>query len=434
MAQFGLQSQSRLKTDLNMGYAPSELLADRHRRIRQTLVDRQLDALIVSWLPNVFYLTNFAGSSAVVLVTLDRIHFITDFRYITAIEASWKTPQACPGASLVRVETNYDDALTGLVKAEGVRRVGFEAAHVPVAQYGRWLTGLGLPVPGGVQDTAGGNSPAIRAETVANSEAALALVPTERIVEAERVRKDVHEVATLREAAAMLTGAFDRIVAEVRVGRTERQVAARLDWILMDVGFEKPAFETIVASGPNGALPHARPGPRRLAAGDLVVLDFGGVYDGYCVDLTRTVSLGQPDAEARRVYDAVLQANRAGVAASCAGATVRDVDRASRGSLERAGLGEVFGHGTGHGLGIEVHEEPWLRRTAAERGPAAQAAGGAPRPPSWEDVVVASGMVFTIEPGHYVPGWGGVRIEDDVLVTAGGPDVLTHVPRELTVV
>ncbi len=394
-----------------MGYAPTEILADRHRRLRQTLGDRQLDALVVTWLPNIFYLTNFAGSSAIVLLTCDRLHFITDFRYVTAVDESWTTGHACPDASLVRVATTYDETLVDVLKSTGVQRVAFEAAHVPFAQYGRWASHA--------TDRGGG------------TDAGMTLVPTERLVEAERVRKDAHEIATLRQAAAMLSGAFGRIVGEVQAGRTERQVAARIDWILKDTGFEKTAFETIVASGSNGALPHARPGDRQLATGDLVVLDFGGVHDGYCVDLTRTVSIGPPDAEARRVYRAVLDAHGAGIAASRPGTTARDIDRATRGSLERAGLGEVFGHGTGHGLGVEVHEEPWLRRTEAE--PPARPTDATAQPLAAE-VAIETGMVFTIEPGAYLPGWGGVRVEDDLLVTAGGPEILTDVPRELTIV
>jgi len=163
------------------------------------------------------------------------------------------------------------------------------------------------------------------------------------------------------------------------------------------------------------------------------VLDFGGAYDGYCVDLTRTVSIGDPDAEARRIYSAVVESHAAGVAASRPGATARDIDRAARGTLERLGLGEAFGHGTGHGLGIEVHEQPWLLKTpppgsdAAGTGTVAQAAGSA-------EVVIERGMVFTIEPGVYVPGWGGVRLEDDILVTDQGPELLTQVARELAIV
>lgn len=386
-----------------MAFAPTQLLADRHGRLRRAFAERHLDALVVTHLANIFYLTNFAGSSAIAVLTERGLHFITDFRYVTAVEELWASPGACPGATLVRVDTTYDDTLQDLLKGLGARRVGFEAAHVPVAQHGRWAAAL----------------------------AGVELVPTERLIEAERARKDVHEVEMLRRAAELLTASFDRIVAEARPGRSERQVAAGIDFVMKDVGFDRAAFDTIVASGPNGALPHAHPGDRVLARGDLVVLDVGGVAEGYCVDLTRTVSLGEPDAEARRVYAAVAEAHAAGVAASRPGATARQVDRAARGTLERLGLGEVFGHGTGHGLGIEVHEEPWIRRT---RPPGSEAtAGEASEAAAEQEVIIESGMVFTIEPGAYLPGWGGVRLEDDILVTDSGPEFLTHVPRDLRI-
>lgn len=409
-----------------MAYARSGLLAGRHGRLRQALVDRDLDAVIVTHLPNVFYLTNFIGSSAIVVLTRDALLFITDFRYATSVAESWASPSGCPDATLVMVGTSYDETLVDALRSLGARRIGFEAAHVPFGQHGRWVGGVGEDVT---------------------------LVPTERLVEAERIRKDSEEVATLRSAAEMLTAAFPRMLAGVQPGRTERQVAAHVEWIMKDAGFDRPAFDTIVASGPNGALPHARPGSRPLSPGDLVVLDFGGVYDGYCVDLTRTVSLGDPDAEARRVYAAVVEAHAAGVAACRPGATARDIDRAVRGTLERLGLGDAFGHGTGHGLGIEVHEEPWLRKTKPPERDAAvlrPGSGQALRPgsgqaedrpdtattpaPSGSDVAIEPGMVFTIEPGVYLPGWGGVRLEDDVLITETGSELLTQVRRELAIV
>jgi Xaa-Pro aminopeptidase len=180
-------------------------------------------------------------------------------------------------------------------------------------------------------------------------------------------------------------------------------------------GFSKPAFDTIVGSGPNGALPHATAGERAIQRGDLVVLDFGGVLDGYCVDMTRTVSVGPPGPEARRVYQAVRAAQRAAIEAVRPGVPTDEIDAAARSVLDRAGLGGAFGHGTGHGLGLEVHEDPRITRRA--RGAGATAGG---------PVAVAAGMVFTIEPGAYLPDWGGVRIEDDVLVTEEGCEVLTR--------
>jgi Xaa-Pro aminopeptidase len=180
-------------------------------------------------------------------------------------------------------------------------------------------------------------------------------------------------------------------------------------------GYERLAFDTIVASGPHAALPHHRAGDRILGAGDLVVLDFGGVLDGYCCDLTRTVSIGPPSPEARRLYIAVYDAHQAAIAAIRPGVESTAVDAAARRVLEARGLGEAFGHGTGHGLGLEIHEEPRITR---------------PRP-DVPSVPLVPGMVFTVEPGAYLPGFGGVRIEDDVLVTDTGCEVLTSVPREL---
>ena len=242
------------------------------------------------------------------------------------------------------------------------------------------------------------------------------LVPGERIVERSRVIKDAQEIDTLRRAGALLARvAREAVPGIVCPGRREVDVAAAIDGAMRDAGFERPAFETIVASGPQSALPHARPTSRVLLAGDPVLLDFGGVYDGYCVDLTRTVQLAPSDGEFRRIFAAVAAAHDAAVAAVRPGVLTTDIDYAARRMLESHGLGEAFGHGTGHGLGLEVHEEPRISKADPYRPP----------------VSVEPGMVFTIEPGAYVPGFAGVRIENDVLVVAGGCEVLTQAPYEI---
>jgi Xaa-Pro aminopeptidase len=194
-------------------------------------------------------------------------------------------------------------------------------------------------------------------------------------------------------------------------------VALMIDVTLRRAGFDRPAFDTIVASGPNAALPHARPGERKLAEGDLVVLDFGGVYDSYCVDLTRTVSIGPAGERARQVHAAVREAHDRAIRIVAPGVSRFDVDAAARDALAEAGMGDAFGHGTGHGLGIEVHENPRIvrRRTDVDA----------------RDEALSAGMVFTVEPGAYFAGWGGVRIEDDVLVTDQGVEVLTKVTTDL---
>jgi Xaa-Pro aminopeptidase len=376
-----------------MPYAPSASLERRHRTVRQVLASRGLDALVVTSLPNIFYLTNFGGSAAIVVLTADRLHFVTDFRYVTTMQAARGTAAECPGLELVTVDGSYDATLAGLIASSRWRTIGVEAAHLTLARHD-WLKA-----------------------TLAVSSPAAALVATEDIVERARIRKDEYEVETMREAARRLSGVAATVLTLVRRGETERDLALAIDWQIRKAGFERSAFDTIVASGPNAALPHARPGGRTITEGDLVVLDFGGVYDSYCVDLTRTVSVGPASARARAVFDAVNEARARAVAAVAPGRSRFDIDAAARQTLEGHGLGEAFGHGTGHGLGIEVHEDPRITR----RRPDVDAA----------DEAVASGMIFTIEPGAYLPGWGGVRIEDDVLVTEDGVEVLTDVTTEL---
>lgn len=378
-----------------MSHAPSLALSLRLQTVRDGLASRELDAVILTSLPNIQYLTNFTGSSAIVVLTTARVFFITDFRYLTVLAEAAAMPHACPGLEVITVEGSYDGTLTTLLNAHPWRRVGFEAAHLTVDRHS-WLT-----------KTIAANGPAGGAE----------LVATQRLVERARVRKDEYEIETLREAARRLALVASAVPFEVRRGLTERDVALAIDRRVRLAGFSRPAFDTIVASGPNAALPHARPGERTITEGDLVVLDFGGVYDSYCVDLTRTVSVGPASERARMVYGAVREAHDRAIAAVAPGRSRFDVDAAARDTLDRYGLGEAFGHGTGHGLGIEVHEDPRISRRQAGV--------------DTEDEALASGMIFTIEPGAYLPGWGGVRIEDDVLVTDAGVEVLTDVTTEL---
>jgi Xaa-Pro aminopeptidase len=377
-----------------MSRAPSPALSLRQQIVRSQLTSRGLDALVITSLPNILYLTNFPGSSAIVVLTAEHLFFITDFRYVTVLNEARGTPHECPGIALVVVEGSYDATLAQLLSHHPWRRIGFEAAHLTVDRY-RWLT----------------------ATMAAGGPADAELVATERVVERARVRKDPYEIATLRDAATRLSLVAAAVPADVVRGASERDVALAIDRRVRQAGFERPAFDTIVASGPNAALPHARPGERTIIEGDLVVLDFGGVYASYCVDLTRTVSIGRASERAREVHAAVREARDQAIAAVAPGRSRFEIDAAARDVLTRRGLAEAFGHGTGHGLGIEVHEDPRISRKRPDV--------------SAEDEAVASGMIFTIEPGAYLPGWGGVRIEDDVLVTDTGVDVLTHVTTDL---
>ncbi len=363
-----------------------------------------VDALVVTSRSNIAYLTNFTGSSAIAVLAPDCLHFITDSRYVTAVEDQQQATHACPDFDLVKVDDTYDATLAAFAASLKAGRLGFEAAHLTVSRH-TWLAAAlaGTPV----------------------------LVPTEQLIEHVRVRKDEYEVEMIREGARRLSDVAHGVFEEVGLGRTERDIAEAIDLRIRRAGFERPAFDTIVASGPQSALPHARPGERTLSEHDLVVLDFGGVYDSYCVDLTRTVVVGRAGDRAREVHAAVLEAHDRAIRTVGPGRSRFAIDAAARDWLTACGLGEAFGHGTGHGLGIDIHEDPRITRRP---GPVKEVAG--PRRAVEEageaqDDAVEAGMVFTIEPGAYLPGWGGVRIEDDVLVTEHGVELLTNVTTDL---
>jgi len=378
-----------------MPLAPSAALSQRHASIRTAMRDASIDALVVISLPNIAWLTNFAGSSAIVVFTPDTLHFITDSRYTAAMSEMQQSASGCPGLQLSLVDGSYDATLSSLLAASGLARVGVEGAHLTVSRF-NWL------------------------QTTLGSSGGAALTPVDGIIERARVVKDAYEVECLRRGATMLSDVTRQVLAFAKAGMTERELALDIDTAVRRAGFERAAFETIVASGPNAALPHARPTNRRLGEGDLVVLDFGGVHDSYCVDLTRTVIVGSASERAREVYDAVRRAHDRAVEVVAPGVSRFDIDAAARDVLTAAGMGAAFGHGTGHGLGLEVHEGPRI----AKRGPHVDAS----------DEAVTAGMVFTIEPGAYFPGWGGVRIEDDVLVTESGVELLTKAPTDLLII
>ena len=375
-----------------MALPGSELLAARHRVVRSTLATLGLDGLVVTSPANIRYLSNHAGSAGTLVLTHSGVHLLIDFRYQESVRATQVSAAACPDLRTWNVPASYDEALIDMLSGPDMpARLGIEAAHLTVARK-EWLE-----------------------RTTASRGLALSWSSTERVVEQFRLIKDASEIAILRDSAARLSEVADAAFRAIRPGVTEREVAGAIERAMRSAGYERQAFDTIVASGPHGALPHYRAGTRILQPGDLVVLDFGGVLDGYCSDLTRTVSVGASTPDARRLHAAVRDAQRTAIEAVRPGVPATAVDAAARNVLESCGLGEAFGHGTGHGLGLDVHEEPRI---------------GPPRSHS-ASVQLEPGMVFTIEPGAYVPGLGGVRIEDDVLVTPEGGEVLTSVPREL---
>ena len=357
----------------------------RERRLaalRLKLVSAQLDALLVSSLPNIRYLSGFSGSSALLVVTAADALLLTDFRY--AVQVLGEVGDAT--RVLIEPTSLWTRLFATLPELGALHAIGFESAHLVHAHVQRLLD--------------------------AQKEAPRrAWRPALNLVEGLREQKDAGEIAHIRDAVRIAEAALVRTLDAVRPGMTEFAVCGTLESELRQAGSETHPFEAIVAAGERSALPHARSSARPLKTGDLLLLDFGAVSGGYCSDITRTCVLGHASADQRAVFDVVRESNVVASAAVRAGMLGRDADAVARDYIGRRGWGEQFGHSLGHGIGLEVHEAPRLSRTA--------------------DAPLPVGSVVTIEPGIYRQGWGGVRIEDDVLLSSEGPELLTSFTRDL---
>ena len=343
-----------------------EIHAARRGRLQAVLAAGDADAALITSLVNVRYLTGLASSNAALLVPADGDPVLaTDSRYALAADRD------CPDLECV-TSREVESALAGLASGRGLRRLAFEAHEMTVERCNA-LASAGELEPR----------------------------PLGRVVEDLRMVKDDAEIALLARACGITGQAFDQVAPQITAGMTERELAVLIDRAMIDAGAEKPAFDTIVASGPNGAIPHHTPSGRPLAAGDMITIDCGARYEGYHADMTRTVALGPPASWQRDLYALVAAAQRAGIAAAEPGAAVAEVDAAARGVIDEAGHGEHFSHGLGHGVGLEIHEAPMLGHARPGR--------------------LADRVPITVEPGVYLPGKGGVRIEDTLVVRSGAP-------------
>jgi Xaa-Pro aminopeptidase len=356
-------------------------VSTRLEALQAKLADRELDALLVSNLVNVRWLTGFTGSNAAAVVGTAAPRFVTDFRYLTQsaeqLDPEWEREIAT-------------DLLTRVVDGlpEGPLKLGFDDAHLTVKQH------------------------ALLERLLAERD--VELVAAGGVVEAMRAVKDGAEIAKIRAAARVADEAFEEVVGGGIVGRTERDVALDLEVAMRRRGAEGASFAPIVAAGEHGALPHAVPRDVPIPAGTLVVIDWGAQLEGYASDCTRTVATGELDPRDRAIYETVLVAQEAALAAVRPGPTGRDVDAVARAIIDESGHAEHFGHGLGHGVGMEVHEGPRLSKQGKDP--------------------LAAGNIVTVEPGIYVPGAVGVRIEDLVAVTADGHEVLNRLPKTLRTV
>jgi Xaa-Pro aminopeptidase len=347
--------------------------------LRRALLSQHVDAMVVTSLPNIRYLTGFSGSNALVVVSQQDVVLLTDFRY--------KDQSATEVGALARVIIEplslWARLWQVLPELRSVERMGFESAHLLHRDFQRLL----------------------------EQGSRWTWRPLTDVVETLRMVKDATEVARIRVAGEIAVRALERTLPQVHAGLSELQVAGLLEHALRDEGSEGFPFETIVAAGARAALPHARATENRIEPNDFLLIDFGAVHEGYCSDITRTVVVGRAAPDQVDAYEIVRGAQAQAVAGVRGGMTGRDADALARSYIERAGWGEAFGHSLGHGIGLEVHEAPRLARTT--------------------DTPLPEGAVVTIEPGVYRTGWGGVRIEDDVLLTADGSELLTHFPRQL---
>ncbi|MCG7277029.1 M24 family metallopeptidase [Corynebacterium singulare] len=353
---------------------------NRRRKLASTLSGQRIDAVVITHLTHVRYLTGFSGSNGGLLLRKDLSALMaTDGRYTTQIAEEVPDIEAVLGR---------DVGPHLLSQLSGELRVGYEADYVSVSQLKR----LEKAAPEGVT-----------------------LVPVSGVIEDIRLVKDRVELEKLEELAALANQALTELVenGEIAAGRTERQVAADLEYRMRMLGSERVSFDTIVASGENSAKPHHGADDRELRNGDLVTIDFGAHLRGFNSDCTRTFAIGEATEFAKEIYDIVLRAQEAGVKASVPGTALVDVDAACRDIITEAGYGEYFVHSTGHGIGLDVHEGPSAAKTGKGE--------------------LAEGMTLTIEPGIYVPGKGGVRIEDSLIITSGAPKIITAYPKDLQV-
>ena len=343
------------------------------------LPEYDLDAMLITSASSEFYAVGFHGEGTA-LVTPERTWYYTDSRYIEAAS------QQITGATVAMPERNVGvrAVVRALVEQKGIQKLGFEDEYMSVREYARWEEGMSAQ-----------------------------LIPASRLVNELRMVKDEEELAAMREAQRVTDAAFAEILGYIRPGMTEQEVAARLQYIMLRMGAERMSFDPIVAAGANGSKPHAVPGPARIEQGQFVTMDFGCVCRGYCSDMTRTVAVGRLSPEMERVYHIVLEAQLAGIAAARAGVTGAQVHAAGAKVIGDAGYGDYFGHGFGHSLGIQVHEEPRFS-------------------PLW-DKPIPAGAILSAEPGIYLPGRFGVRIEDVIILTQDGCVDITQSPKDLII-
>lgn len=350
-------------------------------KLRARMAQLGLEAALVSQAENRRYLSGFTGSAGYLLISQEQAILATDFRYLE------QAPLQAPDFQVIKIEGEIKKWLPSLVQKLGASKISFEAADVSVALHRQLVSAL----------------------AEAEKKASIQLVPVENLVEPVRAIKDEGEIGHIERAVALADAAISHILSEIKPGMTEKQIAWELEKFLKENSSEPLPFDLLVASGPNGAMPHLRPTDRVPQPGEPIVIDIGARIAGYCSDLTRTICLGKPDKTLAKIYDIVLGAQLTAEAIVGSGMNGEQADQLARTVISQAGYGEAFGHGLGHGVGLAPHEFPRLGHSSQD--------------------VLADGMVVTIEPGIYISGWGGVRIEDMIILEHGKARVLSQAKK-----
>jgi len=353
----------------------------RIEKVLKGMEDHGVDALFLMRTANIRYVSGFAGTESYVFLAKHGRIFITDSRYTEQAE------QECPEFEIYQYRdgSTLEDTVFKICQKLKINKLGFEQDFITFEIYEKIRHALGE----------------------------IEFIPTSGIVEKVRSVKEPSEIEMIKRAAQIADEAFIDILNFIKPGITEKDVERELEYLIKKKGALTVSFPTIVASGPRSSLPHAIPTDRKIQMGDFVTLDFGALYEGYCSDMTRTVVMGEPTEKQKEIYQIVKEAQETGVKAVRAGVRGIDADRFARDVIEKAGFGEYFGHGLGHGIGLEVHEQPNLNKR--------------------NEKMVCAGSVVTVEPGIYLPNWGGVRIEDSVAVTADGCEILTSSSKDLII-
>lgn len=352
----------------------------RIEKARSLMEEKEVDSLLITTDVNRFYISGFTGSSGYVLFTSENNYFITDFRYTE------QAKNQTNGFEILEFNKNVPEKINDILIEDNCERLGFESKNVTYNKYNEYK------------------------EKFTEVE----LIATEDLMKELRITKDKEEIDKIKKAIAITDNAFKHILDFIEVGKTEREVALELEYFMKQAGGEKNAFDFIVASGKRSSMPHGVASDKKLEYGDFITMDFGTFYKGYCSDMTRTVVLGEATDKQRKIYNIVLDAQKEVIKKIKPGMSGKEVDAIARDKIKDAGYEDNFGHGLGHGIGVEVHEGP--------------------RASYKSDDFIEEGMVVTDEPGIYIPDWGGVRIEDDLLITENGCEVLNNSPKELIII